>query len=275
MPLPLAKKAVDDMAEFPKKLKMIRVCGFGEPLTNKNIADIVKYMYDKNVAEKIVLITNGSLLKPELSESLVKYLNQIIISVEGIDAEQYLKFANVKINYEKFYQGVVNLCEYSKNEKCKITAKIHGDAVKEKADLDKFYKLYGNVCDEVTVEELINLFPEVDVRDNDDSMQFRFSDFKKVQKKVCPQIFKSVQLTAEGDVLPCCVDWQKKLVMGNIQNESLVDIWNGEKFFDLRSQHLNLQKDFIEPCKYCSMNDLTEIDYLDENIAEIKQRMGI
>ena len=273
--LELAKKMVDYMAEFPDKLKMIRICGFGEPLINPHIIDIVKYMHEKNCAERIVLVTNGSLLKPELSKELVKYLDHIIISVEGIDEEQYLKFANVKINYSNFYNEIKNLCEYSKYEKCTICAKIHSEAVKKKSDLDKFFAMYADICDEITIENLINLFPEMKLN-NIDTTQFRFSDLETLEKKVCPQIFKGFQINADGKVMTCCVNYKKFFnILGDIHKENLVEIWNGQTLRNLQIKHLNLQKSKIEPCKYCTFNDTSEVDFLDNHIDEIKKRMGI
>ena len=50
----------------------------------------------------------------------------------------------------------------------------------------------------------------------------------------CPQIFKSLQVNANGVVIPCCIDWSLKNNLGNIDNQSLIDIWNGKILRDLR-----------------------------------------
>ena len=272
--VPLAKKLIDGMAAFPDKLKMIRICGFGEPLVNPNIVEIVKYMHEKNCANRIVLITNGSLLRTELSENLVKYVDHIIVSVNGLNAEQIMKFTNTKINYEKYYNGIKELCSYAENEKCTICAKIHNEAVQEKSDLEKFYKMYGDICDEVTVETLSNMYPE-SVYEGMDMTKHRFACLEKMKVKCCPQIFKSMQVYADGVVVACCVDHKSANVVGNLKDESLLEIWNGNLLKALQIKHLNLMKDHIPFCNVCSMNDYSEVDNIDNDIDDIKKRMGI
>lgn len=274
MPFSLAKKVIDDICDFPNKAKMIRICGFGEPLINPEFVEIVKYMHAKTVGTRIVLVTNGVLLTPELSENIVKYVDHIIISIEGINQEQYAEFSYVQIDYDRFYNGLKYLYECSKNEKCTICLKIHGDAVKEKTQLDQFYKMFSDLCDEITVENLVNLFPEVNIHEYKDT-KFRYDNSEYKEKKVCCQMFKSLQINADGAVIPCCADWKTNLYLGNVYNESLLDIWNGKELRELRTKHLNLLKNKTEPCKYCTMNDTSEVDYLDDSIEEIKERMMI
>lgn len=273
MPLSLAKKSIDDISAFPEKIKMIRICGGGEPLLSPDLIEIVKYLHDKDCTEKIVLITNGIALKPEISKEIVKYIDHIIISIEGIDQEQYVKFTNVPIDYEKFYNGIKYLYECTKNEKCTLCLKIHGDAVKEKEQLDQFYQMFSDICDEITVENLVNLYPEVKIHEYKDT-KFRFINSDYLEKKVCTQMFKSLQINADGVVVPCCVDWRRDLSLGNINDKSLMDIWNGKELRDLQLKHLNLLKNEIDPCKYCTMNDTSEVDYLDNSIEDIKARMN-
>ena len=75
---------------------MLKISGFGEPLINPNIVEIVKYIHEKNCSNRVALFTNGSLLTPELSRNLVKYLNHIVVSVNGINAEQIFRFTHAK-----------------------------------------------------------------------------------------------------------------------------------------------------------------------------------
>lgn len=253
---------------------MIRICGFGEPLVNPNIVEIAKYIHEKNCADRIVLVTNGSLLNAETSKGLVKYIDQIIVSVDGLSDEQFRKFTGTRISQEKYYSGVKELCHYAEDSHCTICAKVHNEAVKEKADLEKFYSLYGNICDEVTVETLVSLFPQVPFKGEDES-KFRYVDLDKTQKKCCPQIFKSLQTYANGVVVPCCVDYKPANFIGNFQSDSLVEIWNGERLKALQQKHLNLMKTQTPFCKDCSMNDYSEVDNIDDDVDAIKNRMGL
>lgn len=70
-------------------------------------------------------------------------------------------------------------------------------------------------------------------------------------KQVCPSPFYSLTVTWRGDVLPCCVA-PAGFVMGNLLNESLSDVWNGDKFRALRQLHLDRKRSSVAACASCN-----------------------
>jgi hypothetical protein len=50
---------------------------------------------------------------------------------------------------------------------------------------------------------------------------------------------------ADGNVVPCTQISNNELVMGNINENTLEEIWNGKKYKDLRKMHIsgNFPKD--------------------------------
>ena len=102
----------------------------------------------------------------------------------------------------------------------------------------------------------------------------RFINGKYRDAKVCAQIFKSLQVNADGSVFPCCIDWQGVNNLGNILDLSLPSIWNSRALFDLRMLHLKGKKDTHSPCKGCEMNELSDIEDIDAYAADIIARMS-
>nr|WP_325185729.1 SPASM domain-containing protein [uncultured Oscillibacter sp.] len=45
---------------------------------------------------------------------------------------------------------------------------------------------------------------------------------------VCPFPFYSLTAAPDGIVSVCCSDWQRKLVIGDLTRQSLMEVWNGE-----------------------------------------------
>ena len=93
------------------------------------------------------------------------------------------------------------------------------------------------------------------------------------KRRICAQIFKGIQVQADGEVVPCCVDWERVNVLGNINKNSLFEIWNGERLRKLWIKHLNGNKGKLEPCKDCTMNDYCEVDNIDLHAEECIQRL--
>lgn len=62
-----------------------------------------------------------------------------------------------------------------------------------------------------------------------------------------------VVVTLKGNVLPCYDDYLQKLEMGNVNDQSIIDIWNSEKYKRFR-EDLRLKKgrEKYDTCKNCS-----------------------
>jgi radical SAM protein with 4Fe4S-binding SPASM domain len=262
-------KLVDDMLMFPDKAKLLRVCGNGEPLMNKHLPDMLRLAAQEKVAPRIELLTNGLLINDDLAQLLPKYASRIICSVEGLSDEDYKRFCGANVDFRKFLEKLDAL--YAQRNNCTIHIKIHHEAVKTEEDEKRFFEIFGGRCDEIFIEKLVPMWPQLDAQYA--STQFRWGDEAVVGRKVCAQIFKGLQVQADGDVVPCCVDWKRKNLLGNIQSDRLVDIWNGDKLNRLQMNHLGGRKDTIEPCRDCKMNDYCEVDNIDNSACECRDRM--
>jgi radical SAM protein with 4Fe4S-binding SPASM domain len=104
--------------------------------------------------------------------------------------------------------------------------------------------------------------------------EFRWENCKVKKHLVCAQIFKGLQVQADGEVVPCCVDWKRVNVVGDIKKEAFRDIWNGKKLRELQIKHLKGKKVETEPCKGCTMNDFCEYDNIDLAAKDCLARLG-
>ena len=54
--------------------------------------------------------------------------------------------------------------------------------------------------------------------------------------------FKKLYFTYGGKVTLCCRDYDEDIVVGDIQQDSLIDIWNGVQADQVRKKHLDKKK---------------------------------
>ena len=259
--------------EFKEKPKLIRFCGIGDSLTNKDFAEMVEIASAYSIGEKMQLITNGILLKNTNIEKLLKHLDQIVVSIEGLSNEDYKLFSNREIDYQQHVDELRRLCSI-KERKCKFNIKIHSGAVKTDERLELFKKTF-EFADEIYVENLVDLWPELKSDMNNNPMNnHRFLNGQAKEVIACPQIFKSLQVNANGVVVPCCIDWSAKNNLGNIDSEKLVDIWEGEKLKELRLKHLRNERSSFLPCSQCTMNEFSEYDSIDSELEAIEKKLN-
>lgn len=263
-------KIIDDLQKFPQKLKVLHFIGMGEPLLHPRIADMVRYAKEKDVAESIDIVTNGSLLTPKLSAQLIEAgLDRLRISLQGMDEKKYKETSNVEIDFLKLKENIKWFYEHRKNTK--VYVKIINIALGQYTKED-FYKEFQFVADDMAVEYLSPLFSEVDyenvLKDNKKNKymhSMRGNTIKQAQ--VCPQPFYSLQITPDGDCMPCCVV-DESTDIGNCFTNSLESIWNGKKLKDFRIKHLQREKNNIIACKNCSLYQYLMFpeDFLDDDL---------
>ena len=72
-----------------------------------------------------------------------------------------------------------------------------------------------------------------------------------MKRKPCSGPFKYKFIAANGDVLVCCLDTEKQLVIGNIKEDSLEKIWDSEKAHKIRMAHINGDLSEYPVCQHC------------------------
>lgn len=271
MNLKTFQKTLDDISTFNTKPSLMRFCGIGDPLFNKEISEIIKMVSASNVVQRTEVITNGILLNDERINTFSEHLGRIIISVEGLSESDYSTFSLRKINFDKFVSNIKKFYE-TKERKCKIHVKIHNAAVITPERKKRFFEIFESISDEIFIENLVDLWPEKKSNLGVDAGH-RFESSPPPEAKVCPQIFKSMQVNADGRVLPCCVDWKSMNVIGDIKKNSLKDIWHGGTLKELQKKHLLGERGTFSPCKGCKHNEFSEKDNLDEKAELIYEKM--
>ena len=82
--------------------------------------------------------------------------------------------------------------------------------------------------------------------------EFKIEALKEPLKKSCYIPSYTFFLDYQGDVLMCPHDWGKKIILGNLKNEKLIDIWFSKKFMSIRKM-LNKSNRNFDPCNVCDV----------------------
>ncbi len=100
------KAVIDDLAEM--KVPLILFSG-GEPLLRKDIFELASYAKEKGL--KIALSTNGTLVSPEVADSLKEAgFEYVGVSIDGMK-DTNDKFRGVEGAFERAFEGLINAKE--------------------------------------------------------------------------------------------------------------------------------------------------------------------
>lgn len=249
MHMDLFKKVVDQIKQFDRKLRLISLYKDGEPLINKKLPEMVKYVKDADVAERIWTKTNASLLNPQLNQRLIDAgLDMIHISVEQVNAEGYMNIADVKIDYDTFRSNIQDL--YNRRGNCKIYIKI-ADAHLTQDEIQKFYSDFESMSDYISIEKLMG-WSYSSVKDFTlGTHPDTYDGLPLVPKEVCAYPFYVMAVNFDGTVSLCGNDWSHGTVVGDVNTQTLQEIWNGEKLFEFRKMMLELRRHENRACGDC------------------------
>lgn len=275
MDIELFKKIIEDLEEFPEKLKVLRINGNGEPLLNPYLPEMIKIAKEKNIADFIEITTNGSKLSPELNKRLIDSgLDRIRISIEALDQEGYREIADAKIDFKDFLSNIKDL--HDRSGKCEIYCKIVDVAVPTEEDKNRFFELFGDICDRIFIDNVIPLwsdFEEIKDRMIIGKEKVGVHGQKVKNIKVCPFPFYSLIINSDGEVTVCCADWKRKLVLGDSKKQSIKDIWNGAVLKNFWIDLLKGNKGNYEMCKKCVLPMYDCNDDIDEFAEDILKKI--
>jgi MoaA/NifB/PqqE/SkfB family radical SAM enzyme len=269
--LDLFKKIIDDLHEFEVPIKTLRLYKEGEPLLNKDFANMVKYAKDSNMVNRIDTTTNAVSLNPAFNKSIIKAgINQINISVNGVSEEHIYNFTKTKINFKKYVENIKDL--YENRDGCEISIK----AIKENLTEDeqkKFFDIFGNIADRIYIETLSPVWPDF-VFSDDLKVEYNVGHYgqKIVKKNVCPFIFYTMVINSSGKSSLCVNDWKNELIVGDISFQSVKEVWLGEKMNAHRICHLKGNRKRNKFCGICNAITYATFDNLDSRAKEILRR---
>jgi radical SAM protein with 4Fe4S-binding SPASM domain len=272
MDFELYKKIIDDLKDFDRPLKVLRLYKEGEPLLHRRFADMVRYAKESGAVEYIDTTTNGHLLEPERMRPILDAgLDRINISLYGLSDQQFLGFTHVKVNFNKYVENVRTLYEMKGN--CEICVKITGDFLPEE-EKKRFFEIFGDYADRIFVENVTPCWPEFDVEDRV-GVEIKAGIYGQPigETDTCPYIFYSISVNSDGSVSLCFLDWARKLLIGDVRKQSLKEIWEGEPLFRHQVEHLRGNRKANPVCGNCHQLSHCLPDNIDPYVDTLLEKL--
>ena len=250
MDFDLFRKVVDELAS--NNVYSIRLSWRGEPTLNKHFMDCVRYAKQRGIRE-VDSLTNALRLTPAMFEELVDMqMNWLTISFDGT-GETYEEIRKPA----KFHEMVAKISEFSEIKKRKRSDKpvvrIQGVWPAIAENPEAYFDTFEPIVDEVSVNALL------DYLHNDQDIQY-------IPNFTCPVPFQRMVIGSDGRVFMCINDELGREPVGDVNYQSVYDVWNGEPMERIRNIHVE-QKGYeiLDPCKDC---------YQPREIVQVPHRVG-
>ena len=253
------KAVIDDMEEY---LLFLVLWSWGEPFMNPELPEMIRYASERGI--KTVTSTNAHFLHNEeyLKKILRSGLSNLIVAIDSLDEKNYTVYKR-KGELDKIILGLKNLIrlrnELKSGTKINLRMVVMKQNENEISEMREFAKnIEVDVFSVKTVNPSCGLTPmdEEILPSNPKYRRYRYKEGTNERIRIntqCTRIWHMSNIASNGDVVPCCYDYDSELKVGNIHEKPFSEIWNSLPYRNLRKK-IYYEKDSIPKCRECTIN---------------------
>ena len=247
----LFTKVIDELVAvnpaYRSRENLVWLHHFGESLVHPEVATFIKYASDRQVP--VSLSINPLMLSKKVSEELLDANPRaLLISLDGHDNKSFEKIRGIKNAFDQSKKNLLSFLnrKVERGSGIEITLSVVDFPTNEMSKTeqrDKWRETWMSVPGIDAFEwkpftSWDGSSPEITALDGKDHrVSPEYQEMRAAKFKVtCGWPWSKMNITWDGDVVPCCYDHDKKYVLGNVATQSLAQIWNSERMIALRRE---------------------------------------
>ena len=235
------KKSIDEVVGLG--CVQVVLTGFGEPLVDKTLEQKVEYAHNKGL--RTYIISNASLLTKERTTGLISAgLDELRLSFYGMKKETYEKVM-VGLSFDVTMNNLHNFFEIrgqmeSKRPRLEISWLVLPE---NEGDTEEFQAYWEPRADAIEIWKPHNFGDGRSYRDRYDDVGM---------KTTCGRPENGpLQIQWNGEVIPCCYDYNNQIILGNAFEQPVLEVLNGTKYDLLRLAHREKKFPLFPFCNQC------------------------
>ena len=207
--------------------------GYGEPLLDKNIIERIKVCSERGIPTYFSCVP-ANLTLERAREVMDAGLTVFKFSIDALDDEWQKKIRGSQNNFNASYSTILEIIDLKETRGYNTLLvptmiALSGDTTSRQIH-SRFMELWKGK----------DVFAYVKSQDNrwlleeDASMANR----SHYETQYCEFPWTSLTVMADGSVVPCTQDYDTEMVLGNVNEQALKEIWNGKPYKKLRRMHI-------------------------------------
>ena len=227
-------------------VKRIHLYLRGEPTLHPKIFEMVAFI--KASGLPLHLVTNGTQLTPERTAELlsagVNSADQLTISILGHSKESH-EATMVGINHEEVVQNILNLMSLRKKLRVNgpVVETIFNAPPENQHESEEFLRFWRGKVDHARLGDFSVEFQEYG----------REAVNSVVRDHPCNGIYERLLVFWNGQVPQCNGDVDGEQILGDLNTDSIAEIWNCERLQTVRRIHEEWQLETLPMCLHCDL----------------------
>jgi len=234
---------------------------------DKTFVQKIEYLKQFPSIHKVELLTNAFFLNEKISSMLIDNGVDVEISLDELEKTTFEEIK--KMSYDVVRTNILRFLELNDaaQNPVRVNFRVKSSlSRKETMAHELFAKITAHQCTvEVTPIEEDNIsnwagefdkdsFYEEHMHRSDITKTYNYKQFNLSNKAPCNQLWKWLVVNWDGRVVLCCVDMFATEVMGDLQENTIEEIWNGPVLTELREKMVQRKRFEIPTCKNCDLH---------------------
>ncbi|MFC1679665.1 radical SAM/SPASM domain-containing protein [Elusimicrobiota bacterium] len=257
MDFSLFEKIVSETARHAAAVERVHLHNFGEPLVDKRLVDRIRFAKESGIRH-VYFVTNGALLNDGVAKGIIEAgLDEMKISFYGTDRDTYNK-TMVGLDFEKTLANVRRFFEI-RGELGRRNPKVVVQYLPQETNRSRVKEFEALVA------------PLLDPSRGDSFYIFELHnygggrDYVKLGAftRICPFPWSTIVILHDGRVVMCSPDYNGLNVVGDVREQTIAEVWNGERYRRARAAFRRLDYRDYPACAECTVVR----DYLSESLG--------
>lgn len=230
--------------------RVIVLHGYGDPLLDKNIPDYVESMTRQGLPS--YFSCNPANINMERTiRTFENGLDYIKYSIESVDDLRHKEVRGQKSNFTESYRNILTLLDLKAKRNFKTTIVITMINLNKPWQREEFEKLKDAFKGTDTYVYLKSQDQQWYEDNKQQTASIHWIEF-------CHFPWSSMTIKSNGESVECVEDFNNEIILGDAKNQSLFDIWNGEKYKKFRMDHFDLTPG-LKCTEQCDMTLIGEL----------------
>ena len=231
----LYEKIIDECSGY--NCGNVHLHNFGEPLLDKNLAKRVRYAKQKGI-KRVAIFSNGSLLTANKANELIDAgLDQIKVSFDGATSQEFEQI-RPPLKFDTVIKNIKELVRIRNVKKSSLKIKVACCSTSDKNETIR------------SLEDCVDGFSFGKIHNWTDTGMDHAE--KSAIRKPCSRVWQTFTVLSNAKVALCCLDYEGQVILGDLKQASISEIWKNESYRKIRLLHKTAQQDQIIICKNCT-----------------------
>jgi len=231
------KHTVDDAISFG--INNFCLSHYNEPLLDSLLFERIEYIKSKGV--RVGFFSNATLLNKDNIEQIITHeVDYINFSVDGYSKKVYEQI-RIGADFEIVKQNILNLIARKTTLNKAVPLITIGFTVQKNNihELKQFQEEWRGLCN-------------VGFWESDNRIEYKRTNKEKTKAYPCGLLCGGgLSVMSNGKIPFCCRDYDGDYLLGDLNHQTVNDVWNSKMLQSYKSLHYNGHGNVIPICKNC------------------------